>query len=122
MRAVVVVIGRCPGGLDDLRETTLAVVRLVTAVAVVGVAVVSRTDIRGTRRPIGLARRRLGCVLHDVLLFHECDKLIDVIVYIVKLHTSQVELELPVMEHDAIECVFEGGVIFKKVLPLEPGK
>ena len=41
LTSVAVVIGRCLGGLNDLRETTLGVVRLVTAVVVARVAVVS---------------------------------------------------------------------------------
>ena len=39
-RPVVVVVGRCPGRLNDLRETTLGVVRLVTTVVVIRVVVV----------------------------------------------------------------------------------
>ena len=74
--------------MNNLREMTLGVVRLVTAVVVARVAVVSSAGMRGTRRSIGLARRSLGCVLHDALLFHECDELINVIVCIVELHTG----------------------------------
>ena len=89
LRSVVVVVGRCPGGLNNLRETVLGVIRLVTTVVVTRVAVVPSVGMRGTRRSSGWARRSLGCVLHDdALLFHECDELIDVIVCIVELHNG----------------------------------
>ena len=84
----VVVVGRWLGRLNDLRELTLAVVRLVTAVFVAGIIVVSRACIGGTCRAIGLARRSLGGVLDNALLFLECDELIDVIVCIIELQAG----------------------------------
>ena len=74
--------------MNDLRETTLCVIGLVTAVVVARVAVVPSVGMRGTRRLSGLARRSLGCVLHNALLFHECNKLINMIVCVVELHTG----------------------------------
>ena len=87
-RSAVVVVGRCPGGLNSLRETTLGIVRLVTVVVVTRVVVVSSDGMRKTRRLIGLARQSFGWVLHHALLFHECDELINMIVCVVKLHTG----------------------------------
>ena len=45
-RSVIVVVGRCPGRLNDLWETTMGVVRLVMMVGVIRVVVVPSGRIR----------------------------------------------------------------------------
>ena len=67
-RLVVVAIGRCLGGLNDLRDTALGVIRLVTLVVVARVAVVPSARMRGTRRIDWFGETKLGLCLAQCIV------------------------------------------------------
>ena len=75
----------------SLRRTKLCVVWLETAIVVIRVVVVTsivviaRVVTRVACRTIVATRRRLGDVVYNVLLFHECDELIEAVCIIIKL-------------------------------------
>ena len=64
----------------------------------------------------------LTCVVVKTLLFHKGDEALKFVGLIVELVACLVEFELPGWKHEAVECVFHGGVVGKEVLSAGPGE